>query len=462
VVGLGGELLADSSAQAEGIASQAEAPAGERLYADREAGTLGKAAASENWVYRLLRMPGRLARSLFSPPSPALESADYYGANPGRLDGDEVRAALAGRYGAKTRISSGGQVSVTLYSAVPIRAEDGSVRGAVLLSQSTYRVLAELYELRLGVGKLFLFSLAVALAVSLLLALVISRPLKRLSREARGALSGPGLSDATFSSARRPDEIGDLSRALNGLSGELARRLDWADRFSADLAHELKNPIAAVRAGAESLEAETGDGSREREYARIIIEESARMERIVTGLRKLSRIDSEPPLAEEIDLKALLESEREARLALGPAGLRVEARETEGPFVAMADPGLLSVALKCVLDNALSFSAEARARLTCEGRRLFIFIEDNGPGIPEEHLGRVFDRFFSYRAGGDSAEHQGLGLAIAKAAVERCGGRVWAENLRTHGNGAEPVPAEGFRPGYGGARFTIELWARDR
>ena len=142
------------------------------------------------WFYRLY------AR-IFEPPTPAFESAEFYGAAR-RLDGPEIQAALAGKYGSATRVSASGQRSVTLYSAVPFR-RDGEIAGAVLVSQSTFRILQDIYAERLGLFKVVLLSIAVAEAIL----------------DHRGRLTGG------FQGSRRADQIGDLARALQ----ELTRRL---------------------------------------------------------------------------------------------------------------------------------------------------------------------------------------------------------------------------------------------
>ena len=149
-----------------------------------EAGDSAPAASSrESWLYRAGSLPFRLYRRL-GPPDPRPEPADVYGGS--ALEGPEIRAALAGRYGAATRISSGGQRSVTLYSAIPILDGD-KVVGAVVVSQSTYRILQALYDVRVGVFQVFLASLGAAVVLSLVLSKTIARPLVQLRNQADNA-----------------------------------------------------------------------------------------------------------------------------------------------------------------------------------------------------------------------------------------------------------------------------------
>lgn len=431
-----GALLADSSSMS-GLSAGAERPA-----SLPEAGN-SEIDPQESWIYGLFSVPVRLVRKYFLPPQPNLESADYYGSSPTILMGEEIQAALRGRYGAATRISSGGQVSVTLYSAVPVFAPGSQrVSGAVLVSQSTFRILLEIYGLRVQVAKIFLFSLAAALGLTLLLSLFVLRPVRRLSKQAREALTPRGLSDRPFTALRRGDEIGELSQALSEFSIRLKDRLDWAERFSQDAAHELKNPIASIRAAAELLE-----GSSEAERGRIsraVAEEAFRMERIVDGLRRLSRLDSDRGELARIDPEPLARNVAERHSQGGAHRVVVSVEGEKDGRRVLIDPDRLVIALDTLLDNAESFSPEGAPvslSLSFGPSSASIAVEDEGPGIPIENLGRIFDRFFSDRPekfGGEG--HAGLGLSIAKAVAEGSGGGLRAEN----------------RPS-GGARFVLSL-----
>ena len=173
-------------------------------------------SAEETFLYRLASFPVRLWRRWVSPPGPPLETDDFY-AGTTVLRGAEVLDALDGRYGAATRISTSGQRSVTLYSAIPVFGA-GQVAGAVLASQSTYRILVDLYDLRLDVFILFLGSVAAAAALSLLAAATITVPIRRLRGQARSVLDARGRLAGRFEPSKRRDEVGDLSRSLGDLS----------------------------------------------------------------------------------------------------------------------------------------------------------------------------------------------------------------------------------------------------
>src|SRR6185436_6333016 len=169
-----------------------------------------------------------------------------------------VERALAGKSGASTLISPG-QRSVTLYSAIPVRS-GRQVVGAVLVSGTTLRILADLYEVRLAVFKVVLASLLVAVLLTIVTSTPIVRPLRRLRGEAlalidnRGRLKLDRKGGGTFGGSRRTDEIGDLARALELLSRRLGEHLAFVEAFAGDVSHELKNPLASIRGAAEMLE----------------------------------------------------------------------------------------------------------------------------------------------------------------------------------------------------------------
>jgi two-component system, OmpR family, sensor histidine kinase ChvG len=465
VVDSEGRLLADSSdiEAAPALSAAAASP--------RDAPSFGAVATAssddgEPILYRLFSAPARIWRRFFAPPEPPFSSADYYAAAGPRLLGVEVQEALKGRYGAATRVSSGGQVSVTLYSAVPVYAR-GSVVGAVLVSQSTYRILRDLYAIRLDISRIFLGSLVAAAALSMLLALTIVGPLKRLSRAASLALAGSGALAAAFPESARGDEIGDLQRSLRGLASSLDERIRQTERFAADAAHEFRNPLAAIRSAAELAELASDQADRSR-FHKTIVEDTDRLRAITDGLRRLSLAEGRIDPASLVVLDATEVADKACARARSRCAL--EGRELLIGFTAeagktapcvMADPAAFDIVLDNLLDNAASF-ARSRVRVCLRfapgGRALEIIVEDDGPGIPPEHLGRVFDRFFTWRPGEDKARHTGLGLSLAFALARSLGGKLEA------GNCSRPLIVDSVdseaatdAEAFGGARFTLGL-----
>ncbi len=380
----------------------------------------------ETLLYRIALLPVRVYRKYFRPPQPSLESADFYsGAK--RLAGPEIRAALAGHYGAMTRISGEGQRSVTLYSALPV-VDRGTVIGAVLVSQSTYRILTDLYALRLDIFILFLYSVATAAVISLLVSATITVPLRRLRDQAGLILDGHGRFRGRFVPSKRRDEIGDLSRRLGELTQRLERQVRLAETFASDVSHEFKNPLASIRSAAE-LALTTQDPGRRGNLLGLILDDVSRMERLLTGVREISRLDA--GIADEpespVDPKALAEGLVEGMRVRGTAGGVKLLVTGESLRVSIPAERFLQL-LGNLVENAVSFSPTGglvSVTVMQTGDSASILVEDRGPGIPLEHRERVFDRFFSFRPKNDPGKrHSGLGLSIVKAIAESYGGSV--------------------------------------
>jgi two-component system sensor histidine kinase ChvG len=404
-------------------------------------------------LYRMAVYPVNAVKKILFPPAAISSTGEYYS---GRqiLLGPEIRAALENRYGAATRYSSGGQVSVNLYSAIPIPGENPeTAAGAVLVSRSSYGILLNLYRLRLDIIKIFLVSLGVSLLLSLGLSLTITLPVKKLKQEAEGVLDKSGRFSGHFRGLKRRDEIGDLSRSLSALSERLERRIAFIDRFTADLLHELKNPLAAIRG---QVELSLSSPVREEKLLRGIEQEEKRMERFLARLRELSRIDNalDREETEDVDLgdfiPLFLERYRQDHPGLQ---LRFENR-AGGRAPARVNPDRLIQALANPMDNAVSFSpAGGTVLLKLEkgedlkaadkNRAEFslfwrLTIDDQGPGIREEGGNgeafpgaRYFERFYSERSPEERERHSGLGLSIVRAIVEGYGGRCSLTNRRS-------------------------------
>jgi two-component system, OmpR family, sensor histidine kinase ChvG len=380
------------------------------------------------WLYRVGSSLFRLLAPLLSEPraSSIPSNEEYYSAD-APLDGAEIRQALSGQYGAATRITPGGQRSVTLYSALPV-ANEGDVVGAVLVSQSTYHILQDLYEVRLAVFRYVLWAVAAAAVLSLMLSTTISTPLQKLRSQAQAIVDGRGRLIGAFRGSERLDEIGDLSRALSELSSRLDERMRFIESFAADVSHEFKNPLTSIRAAAEMLK-EVDDPAERARFAGMVERDIARLERLLSTVREITLVDAgidEAPDA-SVDLvelvRGLLGTERYRE-----SGRRFELRAPDKPVPVAIEGHRLAQVLENLLDNALGFTPpDGRIQLgvRTERERAILVVEDEGPGVPPQHRGRVFERFFSYRPDERNAkEHTGLGLAIVKTILERYGGEI--------------------------------------
>ncbi len=429
VVDATGRLLADSATMPKAAETGSE-PDGSatRSYAPAAPLPADSRKANERALYRTVVYPLNLVRRFFSPPSEGYDSGEFYSGK-NVLLGPEVAAALEGRYGAVTRLSSGGQVSVNLYSAIPILGQGGGeVVGAVLVSRSTYGILVKLYALRLDIIKISAVSLVAAALLSLTLSMTITSPIGRLKNEAETVLDSAGRFRGRFTGLRRKDEIGDLSRALSSLSERLEKRIAYIDGFTSDLLHELKNPLAAIRGATDlALEAASGEAERTRLLERVRDEER-RMERLLAGLREMGGIDNrlDGESVQPVDLRALVP----VALARYPhrdyPTVRVRFEDAVGkPALARVNPDRLVQAITNPVDNAVSFSpagATVTVRLHERDGAYVVDVDDEGPGIAETSRDKVFDRFYSDRPEGERQSHSGLGLSIVKAIAAGYGG----------------------------------------
>lgn len=339
----------------------------------------------------------------------------------------EVQAALAGRYGASSRRTPG-QRSMTLSSAVPVR-QGGTIVGAVVVSQTTFRILQALYAVRLRLFEIVLVALLAAVLLTRLASSTIVNPIVRLQQAAAALTSRRGALGGVFARVDRKDEVGDLARSLE----ELARRLDahikLLESFAADVAHEFRNPLAAIRTAAETIAGADGVEERQR-FLSMLVRDVDRLERLVEGVREMARIDAQ--LSTEarapVDIGVLLTHIVEGRRSMQDRPIRYQ--RSAAPLLVNASPDRLSQVFENLIENALSFSGEHPVDIdaAADGGFCVVRITDRGPGIPPEHLDRIFDRFFSYRPASDRRGHMGLGLAIARTIVDGYGGRISASN----------------------------------
>jgi len=364
---------------------------------------------------------------------------------------DEVWAAVAGGVERRLRVNERNELIVSV--AVPVETL-GKVHGALLLSTRGGDIDAVVRSERLSVLQVFLVALAVSVVLSVLLANAIARPIERLAAAALDAERGQTRRDAGASGGRvalpdmtqRRDEIGRLSGALTRMTEALYSRIEATESFAADVAHEIKNPLTSLRSAVETLRYARRDADRERLLG-VIEHDVARLDRLVTDISNASRLDAELVREERepFDLLALLRTIADFNEAKAEArGARIVARLPEAPLVVRGIEGRLAQVFVNLLDNAASFSPEGgEIRLIARETRagVEVTVEDDGPGIPDENLASVFQRFYSQRPDSEAfGDHSGLGLSISRQIVEAHGGTIRAENI-----GPEGDPRRGAR-----------------
>lgn len=333
----------------------------------------------------------------------------------------EVRAALSGQPAFAEREPPGGLV-VLLTLAVP--APD---HGALVLTQASRRGVRRLLVLRRELFQLTLYSAGAALLLALLLVRRLVRPLESLAAAARAY---PAVPLAAPSLLLREDELGELARAVTQMAQDLdARRRATAD-LGADIAHALKNPLAALRTAAELLTPGRELGEERRRLIASRVEESvARLQRALDDLLRLLRIESElsDEPRERVDYARFLEQVLdEYRRDVRYAGwvLRTEVAPDVGEVRLAAERW--AELLRNLLDNAL-IQPPSRREIVLRSQRtpsaVVTEVQDFGPGIPLEDQERIFHRFFTRRPTG-ATPGTGLGLSIVSSIAKAHGGKV--------------------------------------
>jgi two-component system sensor histidine kinase ChvG len=437
VISAAGELLADSAVLGSSrIASPAEAlPVASSLpggYGEPAASEESGSSPRDSLVYRIALLPVNAMRNFLGEPEGVAAVADFYYQGD-YLSGAEVRQALQGRYGAATRFSPEGQRSVQLYSAIPV-VRDGEIPAAVLVSQSTYRILADLYQLRIDVFLILLWSAAAAMAISFLLSATISRPIVNLRKAAAELVDHRGRITGPMRLSGRRDEIGDLSRSFAELTRRIKSYSDLLESFAADVSHELRNPLAGIRASAELLQR---DHPRDRRIA-TILDEGRKIDARIRGISELSRLDGADAAREKSSLDIADMTEAMAKMMSSP-DKRIRVIRSGQPAKLNCRADQIERLMENLLANAVDFagldekrlrggSGEVTVEIDGGKEAIVIDVRDDGPGVRPEDLESVFRRFYSDRPRDlrEQSAHSGLGLAISRSIAEQHGGSLTA------------------------------------
>ena len=373
----------------------------------------------------------------------------------------EVATALTGTSVPIVRVNDKGELVVSV--AVPIQRMR-AVLGVLLLSTRGGDIDNIVAAERWGIVRVSLFAAAVTIVLSVILANTIAGPVQRLSAAAESVRHSVKARAEIPDFTDRSDEIGHLSGALRDMTTALYKRIDAIESFAADVAHELKNPLTSLRSATETLPLAKTDEFKER-LMEIIQHDVRRLDRLISDISDASRLDAE--LAREdakpVDMAELLRTtvslfndihrgdtpEVVFDIAYAPGA---------HPYRVTGHDSRLSQVIVNLLENAISFSPPG-GRIAVVTRRIGteiqIAVEDEGPGIPEENLERIFERFYTDRPQENFGQNSGLGLNISRQIVVAHGGRLWAENRPPAGLGRGK--GDGGDKNSGGARFVIRL-----
>lgn len=390
---------------------------------------------------------------------PSREGLPVYREKPGQPNPDVERALVGEAAATVWRVDgAGGDPELLLTVAVPVQRYR-EVLGAVLLTRGGGEIDRAIRSVRFDILRVFGVALLVTIALSFYLAGTIARPIRRLAQAADRLRTSHGRHAGIPDLTRRGDEIGELSGVLREMTDALWTRMDAIERFAADVAHEIKNPLTSLRSAVETAERVSDPRHRDRLMA-IIADDVQRLDRLISDISNASRLDAELSRAEPepVDIGLLLTMLAELRQTVaatmdervaagdGAAGNGdggEGATRPQPPRVVLDVPagerlvvpgleGRLTQVFQNLIDNALSFSPPGgTVRLTARriGRTVRVVVSDQGPGIPDGKEEAIFDRFYTERPAGEKfGTHSGLGLSIAKQIVSAHNGSVFAQN----------------------------------
>jgi two-component system OmpR family sensor kinase len=351
--------------------------------------------------------------------------ANFADSNPGRAsdiaDDPVVQAAARSGRPAHGTVTRRGQRYAE--AAVPSVA----LGAAVLLSGSLHDTLATVHlaQRRLVIAAGFAFAFALLLGYGG--AYLFARRLRRLERAA-DRIAGGSFDEPVVDPGS--DEIGELARAFERMRQRLAQLDRARSEFIANASHELRTPLFSLGGFLELLDDEEMDDETRAEFLAQMRQQVERLAKLATDLLDLSRLDAGrlTVVRERVSLgsvAAAVAGEFAARARRQERPLVVE----DGDAAALGDEERIAQIARVLVDNALLHTppgTTVRLRAARRGGTALLVVEDDGPGIPEQEAGQVFERF--HRLSGAVAAGSGLGLAIARELAELMGGRIELES----------------------------------
>ncbi|KKC31844.1 histidine kinase [Devosia psychrophila] len=344
----------------------------------------------------------------------------------------EVASALSGAPADFVRVDAQNQLVVSV--AVPVQRLRAVV-GAILLSTAPGDIDSVVSQERWSILRIAMIAAGVQVALSLLMAGTIAGPMRRLSEAAERVQTAGNARAEIPDFTDRPDEIGHLSGALRRMTDALYNRIEAIERFAADVAHELKNPLTSLRSAVETLPLAKRQEDKDR-LNEIIQHDVKRLDRLITDISSASRLDAELARegSERVDVEKLAEAmvSIQKDMALG-RGVTVEMNKRAGKGAAVINghESRLAQVFANLIDNAVSFSPEGgvvRVALSTDPEHIVVTVTDEGPGIAGD-FGKIFQRFYTDRPDTESfGDHSGLGLSISKQIVEAHKGTIRAHN----------------------------------
>jgi len=324
--------------------------------------------------------------------------------------------------------------------------KDGLSKGYIVVSEIANDILVAVEERKNFILRTVFSVVLVILIFSVFLNKYILKPIRSLVLYTRAIKKKDVKIDKHEKYFQRKDEIGQLSRSLNEMTEDLYKRINIAETFSSDLAHEIRNPLTSLKGASEVLE-NTSDNEKRKKLIKVISHDVERIERLITDYSQMLKDEASLSRAKmsKINLSHVVDSVVEDfNSDLSNSNKKIEIKIhnsnlTDSKLNVLGVESKLEQILANLLDNAVSFSpSNSEILVTCgiKNNRARLIIEDEGPGFNEKNIDKVFNRFYSNRPE-KFGEHSGLGLNIVKNIIELHGGSILPSNKPIGEKGAK-------------------------
>lgn len=344
------------------------------------------------------------------------------------------KIALKGEQGSAIRTVAHGKFSLSV--AVPVQRYK-KVLAALILTNDGSKINETIFQVRLDILKIFSLVLLVTILLSIYLASSIARPLKNLAIATEDIRKGKSRHYAIDDILTRKDEIGELGNMLNDMTEALWRRMETIERFAADVAHEIKNPLTSIKSAVETI-ASIKNSEQQMKLMEIVKDDIERLDRLISDISDASRLDAELSRKKMVPIKINLLLEELISfygVAVDTKGIQFKfSNEFDGTILIQGNEDRIVQVFRNLIDNAISFSPEKgiiSLRLNLDNQMVKICVEDEGVGLQPGTEESVFKRFYRERPDNEKfGMHSGLGLSISQQIIKAHGGMIFAKNLR--------------------------------
>ena len=308
-----------------------------------------------------------------------------------------------------------------------------AIIGYLVLSTQNNAIDMIVYQERMSILKVFLIASLITIILSIILSNTIAKPMRELAIAADNVTSNLQARENIPDFSKRKDEIGDLSNALRNMTSSLFERIDTIERFSADIAHELRNPLTSLRSAIETFSV-TKRKNDQSKLINIIQEDIDRIDRLIADISEISKLDTALTIEQReiIDiyecLNSLIQQENYRHKS---NQIKLNHLQNGVKFYSRINKNKFNQVFINLFDNARSIlkdNSEIIVNISNNLEYVIIDVEDQGGGIHGTKIDRVFERFYSDRLDKSRNKHTGLGLSIAKQIIESHDGIISVEN----------------------------------